>query len=433
MKLEAVKSIVLTALILFSIMFTISIWNYQPSYKALDEPAFTDPQLNGEEETKKGIIDPQKIIFHLNDQHLRLQDASAEESFYAHIQSLSLFDFEPVTENVEAEEGERVELLFPLALSGRTLMDIFTIEEEDVPNEGLFDKISISLDNGSEFSQVEFIDTANNQQFTAHIRKNEVEKLMGNYDDPDTFQEQVIFYGKNDLPIYLPAEEPELSERYFSVNLFSETSELEPLVNVLFSDITAVYQNSIAGGEQYTDGLKEIKVFDNYMEFVDPLAKYSEMDKWNLIDQSLNFINDHHGWTSGTEDEFQLEDVNVSNNTIIYRMYFQNYPVVDEYNHLATIELTMHNQSVYKYSRPLLQLRDDLAPQEENIEIGSGSYVISLIEENKELAADMIEDISIGYKLTDQQGSVQLVPGWYYKDNSGWKEIPVPDTVEGGA
>lgn len=432
MKLEALKSIVLSALILLSILFTISIWNYQPSYESLSAPEFTDPQLNGEEVTKREMIDPREIIFHMDEEYLRLQDISAEETFYSAIQELVLFDFEPVSEGIEEIDGEKVELLFPLALSGKTLSDLFIIEEEDIPTAGFFDKIVISLENESELSEVQFIDTENNQQFVAHIRQVDVKEIVEEFDEEESFVEQIVFYGKNDHPIYLPAEQPELYIRYFSVNLFSDTSELDPLVKVLFSDPTVVKQNPINGGVQYTDARREIKAYSNYMEFIDPLVEYKEMDKWGLIDQSLAFVNDHHGWTTGGRDEYQLEKVNTNNNTVTYRLYYDGYPVIDRYGHLTTIQLTIHDQLVYKYSRPLFQLLDQFTLQEENVEIGSGAYALSLLEENEMISAEEVENISIGYKLSAHETNVQLIPVWYYKDKAGWKEIPVPETTEEG-
>lgn len=430
MKLEILKSVVLSVLILFSILLTVAIWNYQPNYNPLDSAGHADPQLNGQEQTNKETIEPVKIVFHLDGEHYRLENYTKEDELYSNIQNLSLLDFESAAEAGGAIEGEHLEIYFPLSLSARVLGDLFIIEEEDIPDFGTFNKISIPLEDEEQLSRVKFIDTETSEAFIAHTRKSDVDQIVSSYTNKENLQEQMIFYGKNNFPIYLPAEEPEMYEVALSVFSFSDKSTLNPLINVLFNDVRVLTENSIIGGEQYTDGMRQLRAYSNYMEYIDPTAEYKEMDQWSIIDQSMRFINDHLGWTTNGQDEYQLFDVNSRRNTVTYRMTYEDHPVFDKFNHLAAIRLTIHNQSVYEYSRPLFQLRDPL--DTEPAEVGSGERVISLIEQNRELSANVVEEIVIGYKLYDQQGAVQLVPTWYYKDNTGWKELPVPEVANGG-
>src|SRR5699024_2278236 len=95
MKLETAKTFILVVLIGISILLTYSICSYRTDYEYLYDHAYVsevDMDIGGSEESKKTLVKPESLVFHINDAHYRFTDLDRENTLYEEMQSWTLND-----------------------------------------------------------------------------------------------------------------------------------------------------------------------------------------------------------------------------------------------------------------------------------------------------------------------------------------------------
>ncbi|MBM7572546.1 YycH family regulatory protein [Aquibacillus albus] len=425
MKLETIKSIILITLIILSLLLTLGIWRYQPDYEYADSSRrVIEANLGGEEETRKSVITPAQIIYHIEGSHLGLIDKSKERQLFEMMQGWALYDFSSSTIDLNENNFNRddtVEVIFPTEIPTNIIEDLFTINEESYILSSSFNRMYIDLNDEITENQLIFHNTENGFTISANIQNmaEEREELL-NYRFENGFEFYVDYENATSDYIYLP-EEVEMYKRPFSY----QTIPITPLRNVLFTSPSAVRNSEYTDGSRlYTDGSRAMIVYDHHMEYTNPTpSETTPLEAKQLISQSLDFINAHGGWTTDVNDQYVLYKMNQRTNTVNFQLTYGGYPVFEE-DELSTISVTMQNQSIYQYNRPLIQLKDTFGEgQQEKLE--SGAEIVTILERDKQYESKAILDVKLGYKIEKQEdGQIfVLTPTWYIKDYSGWQEL----------
>ncbi|MDC3418491.1 YycH family regulatory protein [Aquibacillus salsiterrae] len=427
MKFETIKSIILVVLIMLSLLLTLGIWRYQPDYEYADSSRrVIEADLGGEEQTKRSVILPSQIIYHQDNNHYGLVNKKKENELYQMLQGWSLYDFsvssyENGEEKFSPNYDNSIEFVFPTKIPTSMISDLFTMDEERGIPESTFDRISISLDEEQMNNQIIFQNTETGFSIDANIQNiAKVRKNLINYKKQNELQQYLVYENNNLIPIYIP-EQVNLYKHLFSYKNILVT----PLRNVLFNTPSAVRSSGYTNGSQlYSDGSKAMIVYEHHIEYTNPTpAEANPMEPRQLISQTLEFINDHGGWTTGTTDRYQLYDLNQESNKVQFYLTYGGYPIFEN-SELSMISVTMRNLAVYQYIRPLIQLKDTFGDgQLQDIE--SGSEIIALLKTDRRFESAMILDVSPGYKMEEQQGGqiFALTPTWFIKDYNGWKEL----------
>ncbi|QDP42002.1 YycH family regulatory protein [Radiobacillus deserti] len=443
MNLESIKSILLAGLIILSLVLTFGIWNQKPnSGDVMDDNRFIETDTGGIEETKKSLLEPSDIIMEVNNDHYGLKNKEDEDKFYEYMHDWSLFEFESLTDSDIPEQENQVEVIFPVLIPFQVIKDLFVVDEgENIEAfNGEFNRIYILPNNNQGNVVVQFLNTKTGIKVKANVQnvpgvRNRLEEFR---EEKDLIE--YVAYQDNEgfPPIYLPMKSVEMTRSTYTV------SKINPdpyLINATFSDPSVVHDSNPSGlpSEQvYTDYYGMLRRFEYYMRFTD--AKKSErikMDSIELINQSVQYINKHKGWTTTKQDEYIMDTLETYPNRVVYRLFYREYPVFDRSKNLATIELIMRGSGegpgVYQYNRPLIELKDSLGGPS-SIWLKSGEQVIHYINNNRDQFGSNIQNISIGYQIeqTGDQDVFKLTPGWFIRDNLGWREITFKDTKEGG-
>ncbi|MDL4840956.1 YycH family regulatory protein [Aquibacillus rhizosphaerae] len=439
MKSETVKTVILACLIGLSFLLTLAIWNYQPNIEPNDdnEEAMEAIFTNGEQETKKNIVQPFNVIYHLEgNEHTGYADKSKEKQLYEQMQSWSLYDFNTdySGEGLQKYDSPYVELIFPTELPADIIADVFTVDETtSLPNSS-FDRIYVSLNKDISERQVIFKSAQSDITISANIQnpEDEINEVLNTYNSGEESPIDYIPYEvNNDQVVYLPnkVDMKELAFRYRII-------PIEPLKTVLFTNPSNVISaEEIPKVERFTDGDREMIYYDEkYMEFTDMVNSditEENLEGTELLDQTLKFINDHNGWTSEGKYEFVLSELNQSSKTVQFRRVYSGFPVYKS-NELSVISVTWNNQNIYKYSRPLIQLDDAYQVNKKTLE--DVDSIISTLENSPEYKSKTILDVALGYKLEEGEFDqyFKLTPTWFIKDYSGWSEfIPLDQKVGG--
>lgn len=431
MKLETVKTIVLVVLIGISFFLTIGLWTYQPNNEQFldDERLLEEADLGGTEETKQTLIEPNKMIFSINDAYYGM-DPQRIRNLYQDMQKWVFENFH--TERMDDSETIHYDIgvKFPTPLPMDILDTLFQLNnlEEDLPNWS-FQTFYVYLDKENSSVNIDFISLDGREKATAVVSDTEqYDSLVALLNHEGEFYE-VIPFDKGDSTIYIPSEQINLAWRMTTFTMI----EPEKLINVLFNDPSIVNQTtSYNGSLTFITDSSQLRVLQNngLMEFVSPVSNSGSISPVDLLNRSIVNINGHDGWT----DDFNLIEINTQENKVRYQMYYQGYPVFSS-GGLSIIEQRWNSQRLVEYRRPLIRISSLLNENKEDIPLGE--EVIDYLNHQDIFRLENINDITVGYNLTYNSEERYLVfdPGWFIKYNNEWIEINLDENtsnVEGG-
>ncbi|MFJ5771947.1 YycH family regulatory protein [Psychrobacillus sp. NPDC093180] len=430
--IEQVKSVILLILILLSLTLTFSIWTYSPSY-----------DLNGTPVVDIAIAEKKKLEDVVKPYRLLVSEESA----------LKGSDNTPIIEDVlkwmKTGEIQTVELLnnqaseqqindyikmpnhltffFPAEVPFKIYNNVLTFSDYNVPNAS-FDRLIVEWkDDARDNLNVYFISTITKKVYMANIglanREDFIKRLKNETMDLPVYNEIVR---ENRLSLYVSASPINMS----SYSYIEEEISPEKFKNALFTNPSLVRSNPLGvSGREYTDdsALMNVDYLVKSLSYVHPASESDKVEKSDeLIQQSLNFVNEHSGWT----DDYRYSRINNTTKQVSYQLYFHGMPV---FSKDPETEINVHwgTNRVYRYIRPYFAIAD--ASKQRDIQLRSGQDIYDLIHalhENKVLS---IDDIAIGYNLSrnGQQRLMNLEPSWYYLSNGSWTRI-TPELLGGG-
>jgi regulatory protein YycH of two-component signal transduction system YycFG len=428
MRLETTKSFVLIILIGVSLLLTYGLWSYQPNYETLNDPQLlNEVDVGGTTEIKKDMVTPSKMIFHSEDRHYGFQDPKEQQLFFKNMQSWTMYNFETGPATGQKEKTYEVEVVFPSAIPMELLSTMFTLNDDDLklPNWS-FQRMYYTFDSSKATLKVRFLAEDGKKQATAVINDpNSYEQLWSKVFAPKGLSEYTLFQ----KDIYLPKDKVPLDK--WSLTL--DRIEPQEFVNALFANPSIVTRpGGSSTGESdtyFTDTQRQMKIYrDQRMEFISPYtSEDDQMDPLTLLDNSVENINDHKGWT---EDYYLLDmDTNGANNSIRYQMYTHGYPVYSA-TKLSLITQEWYDQTLTKYERPLFTMSDPI--NSDKVELPASDAVISYLENNDTFQVEDIQDVQLGYKLSYVDDDsytpyVTLEPAWYMQIGGSWVEIKSDD------
>jgi len=435
MKFETVKTFILILLIGTSLLLTFALWTYQPNDTPLNnDELVNEVHIGGTEERRSTMILPSTIVFHYYDGNYGFEDPSFQHEFFNELQSWEMGSFEVDEANPDRTPEEyEVEMLFPEDIPMEMITRIFSIEEdsEDMPSWS-FNRMYITFDQNSLELAVTFPSIDERSEANVVITNSEnYNELFSQLTSRDGLTELLVI-NEEENPVYFPSDIDILTRHSLSV---LHTSA-DMLVNALFPSPSIVNRsvspNINSGGSYFTDGVRELNVDQggNTMEFFNPAASdYPTMGMARLMRTSIQHVNDHMGWT----EEYNLLDMDRALNKITYQMYYDGYPVFNNFQMTDIVQEWRSQNFLYRYERPLFRLNNSLGTEELEILSGEALYDF-LLSDKSDYNLESITEIRVGYDLTyhdpDLNDYVTLEPAWFMEYNDSWKKIQF-DSNEG--
>ncbi|MFG6113643.1 YycH family regulatory protein [Halobacillus sp. MO56] len=434
MNFETLKSIILFILIMLSLFLTVALWNYQPSHDRVEEDMGVDTDVGGLEQTMTDVVQPSNIVFHNTAGDYGFTDSQDEALFYQQMQNWTLYNFEP-GESGFPEGQIMTEIVFPTGLPVKLLTSIFTVSEEEQGiglAAGNFKYMVFVLDESTEsITSVRFISGDGENVIRAQVQATDAfADLISQHRSLENKQELIKFENKN-TRIFIPKNEVTMTDHFISV----DPVKVEPLLNALFDDVSRVKKS------KRSDETTSFSDYDSEMIIAEDgksmkleralFGKGTMLNDYELITESMAMVNNHKGWT----DDYNLFDL--TDHQASYRMIYDGVPVLSP-SRLSEIMVQYRQEELYRYKRPLTDIVEVYAQEEEEREIvlESGERVLDVLENNPSINQNTIQDISIGYRLIPSNPGNQnifytLMPAWYVKQNGKWENINEKlDTVQ---
>lgn len=430
MKIEQLKTIILTVLVITSFVLTSSIWTYQPDYEFIEDEKYIQEVSIGQKKALVEVIRPNKIILHKQNEHYGLNNSSIKE-IYKEMQAWNLYEFEErdyLFPGNFSPSTNTVEIFFSTELSLHTLRSMLKINDEKI-NPTTFNRMIISLDTLKRDLEptIRFISDQKKSVYEAKVSNLSIDKFNERYFSTHYLLQPYKSYKVGEKRFYLPEGSLLMSQLTYS----AQKTPVEPFINALFSDPSIVKHNTLEyGGEAYTDGTRALEVLQaqKLFRFINPArSETNKMNASQLITSSVNFMNDHTGWT----DDYRLSDIKYSTNQLYYQLFVNGFPVIDPY-HLSTIEQVWKGGEIFEYTRPLIDLKFPFEFESKNIALMGSDKVIEIID-TKQITGNVsdIEDIYIGYELFLESTASLIIsfkPTWIidYKNNR-WEKVTIPN------
>src|SRR5690625_702715 len=250
------------------------------------------------------------------------------------------------------------------------------------------------------------------KQIIASIEKLETYEHLLSYFEEEKGLIEYVKYEFTNKPIYVPKGSPNMEKQ----TLVASSIKPDSFINALFINPNLVTPNRKEA--YFTDGQRGMSVLQDgkKLEFINPIqSSYERLDTMELLEKSINHINDHKGWTN----DYMFEGIKESKNRVIYRLYHEGYPVFDHYG-LSVMEEEWRGEDLYQYKRPLISIGNVLNTQ--SVSLMSGESVIHLVENNKSMDEEQIKDIKLGYYLhyLYDAHSLTLEPSWFILYDGEW-------------
>ncbi|SDC41946.1 Two-component signal transduction system YycFG, regulatory protein YycH [Pelagirhabdus alkalitolerans] len=441
MQTEHLKSVLLIALIVSSLLLTLALWNHQPDFEVVQtEDDLVDAQLeDGHRLTKRDVLSPTEFVFHTDQSlaPLALLNQEREQALFEQVQEISLYNFSVFNLNEEwwEDHDNRLEIMFPTTYSSAVIYDVFGIDADEQIPTASFNRIEIVLDHDG--FQVVFRNDEDERVIGASMQNysDEVEELEAFMSEEEVVSLDTIESSRGQT-IYLPNE----FDR--DVLLFSYTEiPSEPFQSVLFTNPSVVRSGyTTEGYTNLVDGTRELIIQPEQISFTnltnEQQSEEHELTHYELLDQVQNFINTHNGFAFEEPFHYFVSEVenNPNSSVVEYSMSYEGIPIF--YNQeIASMSVAWHNQEVYQYERPLISLVDYRGVGRKASEVPSSEDVIDILE-SENYRGSAIYDVTLGYRVREQDGSqgqvYELVPSWYVKGVHGWHPLIIPSEYTGG-
>ncbi|MFG3613993.1 YycH family regulatory protein [Rummeliibacillus stabekisii] len=437
--IEQIKSLLLFVLVFLSITLTFSIWTYKPDYDPLEKQK---PPLNVSFEKKQQLADvvkPYRMVFHEKDTWRGTDRYEEMKNMLNRMHRWRISNMTLVSKNANAykvnqlmRDADNFTLFFPAEVAYAIFQNILPSVDEQ-PKNLSFNKMILDwerIDDSDELI-VFFANTANGQLYKAKVHVDSQDDFYKHIIDKSHSLERYIAYARErGNTLYLPAQE----EKVMQYTYLSSSSSIDKFKNALFTMPKRV-KSSIDDTnfkENYTDGVSMMTVNTSKktLDYVDANAvdNLEKTNKSSLILNTFNFINEHGGWTG----DFRYEDVDTSNNKIMYQLYVKDYMVYTDASVTSTaIETVWGETRIARYIRPYYKLVS--VPENETVMIESGERAIEEISKQDGVDINDVEEIRPGYYLsTNERPNVFILkPTWFYFINGKWKSLPLVPSVGG--
>ncbi|SFB01943.1 MULTISPECIES: YycH family regulatory protein [unclassified Bacillus (in: firmicutes)] len=430
MRYENIKSGVLIALVLISAILTWNLWTYQPNHEKLNNANYIEEVEIGEKKDIKKIIRPDRILYHVKDQHYGTSNSNDIDKVMREMGSWVFYDVENDTEHVqnfkELVHGKgKVEIVYPEGVPIELYKGVLDFEEKKLPNFE-FDRIVMDVENlPKDSGTVYFVSYKNREVYKARVTPSFLNDFhrdfYKNVDQLPRFQA----FDTEKRVIYLPEEATVMVKyKYLPHNLNSEEFK-----EALFNDPSSVKKSIVQDGEEYADvsSLMNIDYRDNMLLYVNPGESSDYIARpYDLLKQSIDFINEHGGWTDG----YRFVSMDEINQKVTFRLFsIEGYPVFNERGMSEITEVWGRNE-INKYIRPNFELGFPLRTEMSSVTLPSGKEVLEYLQKREGFKPHLLEELILGYRMdrvTEEQRLIVLEPTWFYRYDKAWGQISQED------
>lgn len=426
MRIEVIKSIILTILVLLSIVLFWSIVTFQINDDFTENEEYVqEVKIDSRKEIKE-LIFPNKIIFRADEEvYNGTQNMEKIKPILRDMQHWKIYEFEnnrpDLRKKLKQVPANQVLILqYPGNVPFEFLKSMFQVEGEQVPT-GSFQSAYIFMnDMGSNEGFIYFtskdFDTIIEAKFHSSYLPTFVERLtQWSQDETESYR---LIEKANGESLYVLDEEITLQDYKYYTNEYQE----DIFIHALFANPAIVTQDE----NVYTNGSSILTFHRNskHLTFVNTTVPKTPLSVTELLKSAIDYVNGHSGWTHN----YYFSGVYQPLNKVTFQWYSNSFPVFSDLG-LSEIELVIGDKKIHSYKRPYIK---EYVPypnlKRKEYKLPTGEEVIAYLQK-KEVNIQKVEDLVVGYKvegsLTDS--IITLSPSWFYRIGDRWEHISLEE------
>lgn len=421
-------------LILLSLTLTFSIWTYSPVIPT-NEEAFVDIAI-AEKKKLGDVIKPYRMIISQEDALKGTFASQPIELVLSNMKTWEIQTVELTSNKVDPDQlnefvkaPNRASFFFaadvPIEIFGNSL----NFADQNFPEAYLFNRLIIDWNEDIPDSMTLYFISTSQQKIYKTTAEN-VDKLRFTnrvLEQAETMQMYNEIVRENRLSLYVSS----IPENILSYTYTIKELESEKFKDALFNNPSLVRSNTVSTNEQqFTDdsALMKLNFTFKSLNYVHPASENENPENpVDLIQNSLNFVNEHNGWT----DDYRYSRMNTDNRQINYQLYFAGLPVFGR--EITEISLKWGTDRVHQYMRPLYTLTAAVPLKTREVQLTSGQSIYDFLSTATDTDTSTIDDVVIGYYLSrdETESQFNLEPSWYYVESGSW--IRISPELLGGA
>ncbi|WP_042352930.1 YycH family regulatory protein [Bacillus massiliigorillae] len=439
MNKELIKTILLTFLVCNSVFLTWSIVTYSPKIDLTTKEQVIPNVAISNKKAEKDIIRPSLIMVHEDDEYYGSIKDEDINMVLDEMDDWTFYNFKDVTNSITQkvqsfiDKKAMIELVFPDNVPFAIYKKVIKVEDRELRRDLEFDRILISAATGNgEENEVYFVSTDPEKKYVYRfdVSASHLKKLTNQIrEKAKKFDHYTVINATPNKALYVPENKGQYPKYKYTTKLL----DVNKFKNALFPDPGVVKSDQIVRGQEFTGGSTFMRVFYDTMvlKYVNPgLKETYKTAKADLLENSIEFINEHSGW----EDNYRFAEINQDEQKTTFRLYVNGLPT---FNNQFMSELVQKwvEDDLKSYFRPFFTLELAILSESDMVTLPSGKeafqQISSVAEPNYE--ADLLEDMQIGYRMVKdmeafQYDNISLEPAWYYKYNGEWKSLTLKQT-----
>lgn len=414
---------------MLSAILTWTLWSYQPNVGEFENKSTEEVLLSSPKDIKE-IVKIDQIVFTFDGTYYGTSAGGKIDTMMNEISNWQFGTFRkiPIGQIDQAfimENHDSFQILYPSDISSELFASIYQ-PNGDFPTFH-FNQILIDFEHAEgEYGIVYFISQESEEVYAGRVLFSEIDHFKNTFiNEAQQFAQyfpHTLETEKTKRTIYLPKNGPQLEYNQY---LIKERLDSDDLKNALFSDPSLVQKSPITTGvgTEFTDGQNLLRenTDSHTITYIDPSEAENEEsidNKYALIRKSVDFVNDHGGWT----DEYRFVGLDEERNAVHFRIYGPNgYPVFGENNPITKLEIEWSATGVSRYKRNNFSLGHMPISQIKTLD--SGYTALEKIQAHELFEPSLLQDIKVGYKMIMNGEMVSLEPGWFYLYDGEWQPL----------
>lgn len=434
---EQIKSILLTFLVLLSVTLTLLIWNYKPDYELIEETEIEEV-LVGAPKQLQDVVKPYRVLFRENDVFTGTVSNAVINELYSNLTSVQVHDIDLINNNLSNAKmneilrtNNRITLFFNEEIPLKVFSNILTFYEKDIPD-AAFTKLLVDWSALEEKNQLQllFLNTEKRFLFRSYVDVENASQFLTQIIQPANEYTPYSEVNRGSALSLYVAQGPIEATKY--TYLIEELSP-ETFKNIVFTDpniVVAQRKVKNEDTEKYTDdtSLMTVDTKNRILNYVYPLAEsITPIPSSELLLDSFEYVNDHGGFTA----DFRFSSMNNDKHVTDYQLFLQGYPVFSKVTS-TRITTTWGENRLFRYRRPYytIESESDIPNERTTQKLASGEEVVEYVRNLEDYPFNKVDEIVVGYYLTQNPKSYILEPSWFAITNNSWRQI-TPEQLGG--
>ena len=420
--IEKIKSWLLGALIILSLLQTYQFVYQTPQFETLNETDYVTANPTEVTQELEKLISPRTIVAHLGER--------VHSVFYPNtnvytntLKTWQTRTFEGINKSQNSleqfwknrEERMGMELQFKHAIPLEILSSLLKVRVDEGLQDARIDTVYAWLPASAETVEVWLI--------------SQTERLVYNVQKHDLNKTELV--SMTSVALNYPPYEPLTNQHFIpsesiamsAYTLRYENMGSERLSQGLFIDpnITRNFTEK-SGTIIYTDGKRGLQLKNNkqYVIYSDPVAQLDKRVNWSdSVNTGVQFMNSQVGWNGN----YLLHGLRVEQDgaakSLEFRQYYGSFPLIEpQVKWFGYTKITMKNGVVEGFQRPLLQIKEELA-KPKKVKLIGGALLLEKLKPY--LTKTSLTAIYPAYlaKVEVDQKSVTLEPAWWCEFTNG--------------